>query len=48
MLSTFGVRTVIMYNESPAKLPAGFVEGLKAREVDGNICKPEIPFQTGQ
>ena len=48
LLSTFGVRTVIMCNERPAKLPTGFVEGLKAREVDGNICKPEAPFKIGQ
>ena len=48
LLSTFGVRTVLMNDENPAKLPAGFVESLKAREVDGKICKPEVPFQTGQ
>ena len=48
LLSTYGVRTVIMYDERPAKLPEGFVEGLKAREVDGIVGKPEAPFQVGQ
>ncbi len=48
LLSTFGVRTVIMHDERPAKLPEGFVEGLKAREAGGTICKPESPFQIGQ
>ena len=31
-----------------AKLPAGFVESLKSREVNGSICKPEMPFRIGQ
>jgi|SRR5208337_532583 len=49
LLGTLGVRTVLMSGEKrPAKLPAGFIESLKAREVDGSICKPETPFQIGQ
>ncbi len=48
VLSTVGVRSVIMSGETPAKLPAGFVESLRAREVNGSICKPETPFQIGQ
>ncbi len=48
LLSTFGVRTVVMNGDTPAKLPPGFVENLKARDVGGSICKPEIPFQIGQ
>ncbi|MGO8780309.1 MAG: transcription termination/antitermination protein NusG [Rhodomicrobium sp.] len=48
LLSTIGVRAVVMSDDRPAKLPAGFVESLRAREVDGCICKPEAPFQIGQ
>ena len=48
LLSTIGVRNVIMNGENPAKLPAGFVESLMAREVGGNICKPEEAFEIGQ
>src|SRR5208282_3544054 len=43
--STFGVRSVVMTGEKPATLPAGLIESLKAREIDGSICKPEMPFQ---
>ncbi len=48
LLGTLGVRTVLRSGERPAKLPAGFIESLKAREVDGSICKPETPFRIGQ
>ncbi len=48
LLSTIGVRNVVMSGETPAKLPAGFVESLKSREVNGSICKPEMPFRIGQ
>jgi transcriptional antiterminator RfaH len=48
LLSTFGIRSVITHDDKPAKLPHGFVEGLKAREVDGAIGIPETPFQIGQ
>jgi transcriptional antiterminator RfaH len=46
--STVGVRALVMSGETPGKLPAGFVEDLKAREVNGSICKPAAPFQAGQ
>ena len=46
--STLGVRSLLMSGETPAKLPAGFVQSLKSREVNGSICKPETPFQIGQ
>jgi transcriptional antiterminator RfaH len=46
--STLGVRSLLMCGELPARLPAGFVEDLKAREVNGSICKPEKPFEIGQ
>ena len=48
LLGTFGVRTVIRHGEGPAILPAGFVESLKAREINGAIQKPESAFQAGQ
>jgi len=48
LLSTFGVRSVICNGETPALLPKGFVESLKAREIAGAIQKPETPFKLGQ
>ena len=42
LLSTFGVRSVVCHGETPSLLPAGFVESLRAREIDGAIQKPEI------
>ncbi len=48
LLSTVGVRSVVMSGDAPARLPAGLVENLKSREVEGNICVPEAPFKIGQ
>ncbi|MGB7916017.1 MAG: transcription termination/antitermination NusG family protein [Rhodomicrobium sp.] len=48
LLGTLGVRAVVRHGETPALLPRGFVENLRAREVDGAIQKPEIPFKPGQ
>jgi len=48
MLSTLGVRTVICVGERPSLIDNAFVEGLKARERDGVIARPESPFQVGQ
>src|SRR5262249_40124201 len=48
LLSTLGIRTVVMSGGRPAPLPAGFVENLKAREIDGRIARPERAFQIGQ
>ncbi len=48
LLGTFGVRSVICNGETPSLLPAGFVESLKAREIEGAIQKPTSPFQPGQ
>jgi transcriptional antiterminator RfaH len=48
ILGTFGVRSVVCQGDIPALLPYGFVEDLKAREVDGVIQRPEALFQTGQ
>ncbi len=48
LLGTFGVRSVVCQGERPSLLPAAFVESLKAREMDGAIRKPELPFEPGQ
>ena len=48
LLGTLGVRSVVCHGETPSALPAGFVESLKAREIDGAIQKPEMPFRAGQ
>ncbi len=48
MLGTFGVRGIVRNGETPAVLPAGFVENLKAREIDGAIDRLETPFKPGQ
>ena len=48
LLGTFGVRSVVCNGETPSLLPSGFVESLKARDIDGAIQKPEMPFTPGQ
>jgi transcriptional antiterminator RfaH len=48
LTGTFGVRSVVMSGEKPAQLPPGFIESLKAREVDGVIQLPETRFEIGQ
>ncbi len=48
VLGTPGIRSVLRNGEAPATLPAGFVESLKAREVNGAIRKPETHFAPGQ
>jgi transcriptional antiterminator RfaH len=47
ILSTYGVRSIVRAGPMPAFLPFGFAESLKAREVDGAICKPDKPFRPG-
>jgi transcriptional antiterminator RfaH len=48
ILSTYGVRAVISYGDRPAFVEAGFIEGLRAREIDGVIVKPVTPYRVGQ
>ena len=48
LLSTFGVRSVVGSAERPSFVPRGFIEALKAREIDGAIARPSVPFQVGQ
>lgn len=46
--STIGVRSVVCCGDGPALIDDGFVQSLRAREIDGVISKPEAPFQVGQ
>jgi transcriptional antiterminator RfaH len=48
ILSTFGVRTLIRTGDRPAFVDDGFIRGLKAREIDGVVTKPEQPYEVGQ
>ena len=48
ILSTYGVRALIRYGDRPAFVEAGFIEALRAREVDGVITKPITPYKVGQ
>lgn len=48
ILSTFGVRSLIMCGEKLSYLDDGFVHSLKQREVGGVITRPEEPYQVGQ
>ena len=48
LLSTYGVRSVIRFGDQPAFVDSGFIEGLRAREVDGVISKPVTPYRVGQ
>lgn len=46
--STAGVRNLVRFGEDPAILDAGFIDRLKAREVDGAVIRPPVPFEVGQ
>jgi transcriptional antiterminator RfaH len=48
ILSTYGVRRVIKFGDSVGYLENDFVEGLRAREQDGAIVKPDSPYSPGQ
>ena len=48
ILSTCGVRTVIRFGDRPAFIDNRFIDGLRAREVGGVICKPVAPYRIGQ
>ena len=48
LLGTYGVRTVVRCGDKPSLLPAGFIAGLKAREIDGVIKSPEETLVPGQ
>jgi len=46
--STIGVRDVVRCGDEVSLLDDGFVQSLRAREVDGAICRPEVPYKVGQ
>jgi transcriptional antiterminator RfaH len=48
ILSTFGVRTLIRSGDRPALLEDAFIEGIRAREIDGAIVRPDAPYERGQ
>ena len=48
LLSTIGVRSVIRCGDTLSLIDDGFLQSLKAREVDGAICRPQSPYQVGQ
>jgi transcriptional antiterminator RfaH len=46
--STFGVRTLICCGDRLSYLDDNFIRSLRAREVDGEIIRPENPYTVGQ
>lgn len=46
--STMGVRTLVRFGEEPATIAASFIEGLRAREVEGAVVRPAVPYEVGQ
>ena len=47
ILSTFGVRT-LMRSGRPSLLSDALHQGIKAREMDGAIVRPDTPYKLGQ
>jgi transcriptional antiterminator RfaH len=48
ILSTYGVRTLVRCGDQPGLVDASFIGALKARELDGAIVHPAVPYQVGQ
>lgn len=48
ILSTIGVRTLVRCGERPSFIPDGFIDSLKAREIEGAITRPASPYKIGQ
>jgi transcriptional antiterminator RfaH len=48
LLGTYGVRSVVRCGDRPSFLPAGFIAGLRAREIDGAILSPKETLVPGQ
>jgi transcriptional antiterminator RfaH len=48
LLSTRGVRSIICCGDQPSYIGTDFVNALRAREMDGAIARPAIPFHVGQ
>ncbi len=45
--STFGVRRIVKAGDRPALLDGGFIDALKARELEGAVVRPENPYEIG-
>jgi len=48
VLGSYGVRSILCNGDTPALLPSGFVENLKACELAGVISKPKERLKPGQ
>ena len=48
ILSTLGVRSVVRIGDRPGTVPAGFVEALRSREIDGSVAIQREPLHCGQ
>lgn len=48
ILSTVGVRSLVCSGDQPSLLDPRFIAGLRAREVDGAIVRPQEPYELGQ
>lgn len=48
LASTYGIRSIVRCGERLSFIDDSFVAGMKAREVDGVIGRPQSPFQIGQ
>jgi transcriptional antiterminator RfaH len=48
ILSTVGVRTLVHFGERPSMVANEFIDSLKAREIDGTIVRPPVPYAVGQ
>jgi transcriptional antiterminator RfaH len=46
--STLGIRSLVSFGEQLSYLDDGFIQSLKAREIEGAIVRPESPFRIGQ
>jgi len=44
ILSTFGVRSVVRSGDRLSFLPEGFINALRAREIDGAVVRPTAPL----
>ena len=42
------MRALIRFGDRPAFVESGFIEALRAREIDGVITKPITPYRVGQ
>ncbi len=48
MLSTLGVRSIVRCGGEVSLLEDGFIQAIRAREVDGVVSRPQSPYQVGQ